>query len=396
MPLPLTALLALLLALAPAPSARAACDTTGLADGTQVAELVTSSGSVCFELLDDDAPGTVENFLYYLQNDLIRDTFFHRSVPGFVLQGGGFRIDAGLPESVPRRIDGEGDPFVVMNEPCTLDTNAPGQPGVMICSERGNVRGSVALAKVGGDPNSGSTNWFINLADNRAGGAQLDTQNGGFTVFARVIQGMSIVDAIAGLTLATRNDIIWLGSNLGLVPQSQFTITAPLREPPLYDVFGQYGCFDPERQITILDSTGFTALNDPIDPALLFHTLSSTCGTPTTRAAFVADPGPPECPDADRIGVSTPGPARPVNCLASGVPVPCANADHFEFTCAQAAEALAQRTLWRADFQEHMVQQLVYVESAAVTTVPEAGAGAIAALAALALWRRAAGVGARR
>jgi cyclophilin family peptidyl-prolyl cis-trans isomerase len=388
-------LLALSLLLFAAPTARAACDTTGLPDGTQVAELVTSLGSVCFELLDDDAPGHVDNFLYYLENGLITDTFFHRSVASFVLQGASFTIGSGLPQPVPARPPGTG----VTNEPCTLDTEAPGQPGVMICSERGNERGTVALAKLGNMPNSGTASWFINLADNRAGGAQLDSQNGGFTVFARVFQGMDVVDAIAALTRATRNDLIWLGSQHGLVPAAQFTFTAPLLEPPLYAVAGQYGCFDPQQQVTILNPqstpTAYAPVLDPIDPTLLYHTLSSPCGQPITRATFVANPGPISCPDVDRIGVSTNGPAS-LGCLASGLPVQnCANGSHFEFTCAQAAEALAQRQLWRADFQEHFLQQLVYVESATLTTVPEPGAAgnALVALAALGLRR---GAGARR
>jgi cyclophilin family peptidyl-prolyl cis-trans isomerase len=390
-------LLALLLALGSAPAAHAACNTTGLADGTRVAELVTPLGSICFELLDADAPITTANFVYYLENGLIADTFFHRSVPGFVIQGGGYTIDGTtlLPDAVTPRPG-----VTVTNEPCTLDTPYPGPPAVMICSERGNVRGTVSLAKAGGDPNSGTTNWFINLGDNRP---NLDNQNGGFTVFARVFQGMDVVDAIAALTRATRNDLVWQGSSFGLATAQNFTFTAPLRNPLLYDVAGQYGCWDPEQQVTILNPqpsgnppTAYRPVVDPIDPTLLYHTLSSTCGTPTTRATFVADPGTGGCTDVDRIGVATDGPVT-LSCMVGGQPSGnCSTSDHFEFTCQQAADGLAQRELWRQDFQEHFVQQLVYVTSATLTTVPEPDAvggvaSAAAALAALARRRGRAG-----
>jgi cyclophilin family peptidyl-prolyl cis-trans isomerase len=61
-----------------------------------------------------------------------------------------------------------------------------------------NVRGTIAMAKLGNDPNSATSQWFINLANNAA---NLDDQNGGFTVFGEVTAGMDVVDAIAALPL---------------------------------------------------------------------------------------------------------------------------------------------------------------------------------------------------
>jgi cyclophilin family peptidyl-prolyl cis-trans isomerase len=386
------ALLALLLVVASPATARAACDTTVLPDGTRVAELVTALGSICFQLLDAEAPAHTENFLYYVENGLIADSFFHRSVANFVLQGASFRIGQGqLPEEVPKR------GVVVPNEPCTRDIQAPPpNQATMICSQRGNERGTVALAKSGGDVNSGSNSWFINLSDNRV---NLDNQNGGFTVFARVFQGMNVVEAIAALTRITRDDLAWIGSEyagqllpaLGQ-PDTSFLFNGPLLSPPLYDVAGLYGCWDPRHQVSILDASvlpdRLVVVDDPIIPAIAANrrfpwTLSSTCGTPTTLATFVADPGPPECPAVDRIGIATNGPVFRV-CTGG------ACTSFSEFSCAQAAGALAQRELWRADFHAHFLEQLVYVTSTNVTTVPEPGALAAAAIAlgSLALLRR--------
>ncbi len=378
------AVLAMLLVVASPAIARAACDTTSLADGTRVVELVTPLGTICFELLDAGAPAHTANFLYYVENGLVTDSFFHRSVANFIVQGASFRIGQDqLPEPVPAR------GVVVANEPCTLDIQAPPpNQAKMICSQRGNERGTVALAKGGGDPNSGSNSWFINLVDNRA---NLDNQNGGFTVFARVIQGMNVVDAIAALTRITRDDLAWIGSEyagqllpaLGQ-PDTSFLFNGPLLSPPLYDVAGLYGCWDPRHQVSLLNAAvlpSVVIVSDPIIPAIVVNplrkfawTLSTTCGTPTTLATFVADPGPPECPAVDQIGVATNG---PVFRLCTGGT--CTS--FFEFSCAQAAEALAQRELWRADFHAHFLEQLVYVTSTSVTTVPEPGALAAAAIA---------------
>jgi cyclophilin family peptidyl-prolyl cis-trans isomerase len=130
--------------------------------------------------LFDDRPLTVANFLQYVNGDLYEGTFLHRLVPGFVLQGGGFYTDYS-------EVDLDGDPETpnptVPNE---FDNEPP----------RSNVRGTVAMAKVGGDPDSATNQFFFNLADNSA---NLDHQNGGFTVFGHVIGGMDLIDALASV-----------------------------------------------------------------------------------------------------------------------------------------------------------------------------------------------------
>ncbi len=123
--------------------------------------------------LFDDTPLSKANFLAYIEAGRYNNTIVHRSVAGFVVQAGGYFSRLPL-EHIPTF-------GAVRNE-----------------FRRSNVRGTVAMAKVGGDPNSATSEWFVNLANNNA--ANLDNQNGGFTVFARVIgNGMSVVDQIAAL-----------------------------------------------------------------------------------------------------------------------------------------------------------------------------------------------------
>ena len=198
--------LALLLAAPAALAEESGCPETGDNPSNPIVALTTALGEVCIELFEDTAPGHVENFLWYLDNEAIDGSFFHRSVPGFIIQGGGFRAVAQEHQSIPAR---EG--VVVTNEPCELDMVTNDLPSVGICTTRGNERGTLALAKLGDDPDSGTTNWFINLADNRA---DLDNQNGGFTVFGQVLEeDMAVVDAIGTLDAAPLEQLFWRDSS---------------------------------------------------------------------------------------------------------------------------------------------------------------------------------------
>jgi len=132
----------------------------------------TSQGEFCMDLYTQDAPLTVANFLHYVADGDYDNSFIHRSVPGFVIQGGGFRV-APLWESVPTDA-------TVTNE-----------------FKLSNQRGTLAMAKVGGDPNSATSQWFINLTDNAN---PLDTENGGYTVFGKIDDaGMAVIDRITAL-----------------------------------------------------------------------------------------------------------------------------------------------------------------------------------------------------
>lgn len=150
--------------------------STSLGAATLV-RINTPLGGITLELFDDVTPITVNNFLNYVNSGRYNDTFIHRSevLPTpFVIQGGWLRFEESTQNLQPIPIDG-----TIQNE-----------------FNISNTRGTVAMAKVAGDPNSATSQWFVNLSDNTF----LDADNGGFTVFGRIVDnGMTVVDAIAAL-----------------------------------------------------------------------------------------------------------------------------------------------------------------------------------------------------
>jgi cyclophilin family peptidyl-prolyl cis-trans isomerase len=159
------------------------CTSTPIcASANTLLRMQTDLGGVDIELFDSQAPLTVQNFLNYVNRGAYDGTFIHRSVPGFVVQGGGYIFNpangdffGGGTSHIPT------DPPVV-NEPDPVN--------------RLNVRGTLAMAKTS-DPDSATSEWFFNLVDNPS----LDDPNnsGGFTVFGQVLgNGMAIWDEVAG------------------------------------------------------------------------------------------------------------------------------------------------------------------------------------------------------
>ncbi|MGK0238463.1 MAG: cyclophilin family peptidyl-prolyl cis-trans isomerase [Candidatus Pelagisphaera sp.] len=135
----------------------------------QVVQLDFDQGTINIEMLDAAAPLNVANFLSYVDDDSYNNTIIHRSIEGFVIQGGSFTATLPL-VPVPTR-----DP--VVNE-----------------FALSNLRGTLSMAKLADQPDSATSGFFISLADNST---ILDPQNGGFTVFARVIgAGMDVADVI--------------------------------------------------------------------------------------------------------------------------------------------------------------------------------------------------------
>jgi cyclophilin family peptidyl-prolyl cis-trans isomerase len=123
--------------------------------------IYTNGNPIFFDMaiFSNRTPVTRTNFLKYVNDGDYVNSFIHRSDPGFVIQGGGFRIANSLIQSVPA------DPPIV------------NEFGVS------NTVGTISMAKLGGDPNSATSQWFINMGANSDG---LDTLNGGFTVFGRI------------------------------------------------------------------------------------------------------------------------------------------------------------------------------------------------------------------
>lgn len=139
--------------------------------------LDTNHGKIIIELDTEKAPISAENFLTYVKEEFFNNTIFHRVIPGFMVQGGGF-------------IEG-------MQQ---KDTN----PSIKNEADNGlsNKRGSLAMARTP-DPDSASSQFFINLKDNDFLNYTAPTSQGwGYAVFGEVTEGMDIVDSIAQVATA--------------------------------------------------------------------------------------------------------------------------------------------------------------------------------------------------
>lgn len=166
------------------------------AEATTIVNFSTAMGNFSLELFDDVAPGTVANFLNYVDSGRYDNVVIHRSILGFVIQGGLLSIDD-QQNTVSRIVT---DPNIV-NE-----------------FSISNTRGTIAMARVGGQVNSASSEWFINAGNN----SSLDSVDGGFTVFGRVLDdGMDVVDAINALFTTTV--FFTVAGNLADVPLLNFS-----------------------------------------------------------------------------------------------------------------------------------------------------------------------------
>lgn len=139
----------------------------------------TSKGEIVLELYPDKAPLTVKNFLDYIDAGFYSGTVFHRVIPGFMLQGGGFSRDMQKKSTL----------MPVKNEAFN---------GLK------NDRGTIAMARTQ-DPHSASSQFFINTVDNAFLNHKSQTTAGwGYAVFGKVIKGMEVVDAISKVQTGTQ------------------------------------------------------------------------------------------------------------------------------------------------------------------------------------------------
>lgn len=142
------------------------------ASSATIVEVSTSQGVIKINLFDQKTPKTVENFMSYLDDAAYNQTVIHRSVKDFIIQGGGFTYSDDFDRITTKP--------AVINEPIYS-----------------NVKGTIAMAKLGGNPNSATSQWFFNLKDNSA---NLDVQNSGFTVFGQITDdSQATLDKIAAL-----------------------------------------------------------------------------------------------------------------------------------------------------------------------------------------------------
>lgn len=138
----------------------------------------TNKGTIVLELDAEKAPETVANFIQYAKDDFYNGTIFHRVIDGFMIQGGG--MEPGMKEKTTR-----GN---IKNE-----------------AENGlkNDLGSVAMARTP-DPHSASSQFFINLSDNKfLDFTSADSQGFGYCVFGKVVEGMDVVNDIQKVTTGT-------------------------------------------------------------------------------------------------------------------------------------------------------------------------------------------------
>jgi len=143
--------------------------------------LDTTAGTITLELYPDAAPKTVENFLRYVKDGHYSGTQFHRVIKGFMIQGGGF--DANFWQKPTRA-------------PIPIEAQQSAAAGLS------NVPGTVAMARTG-DPNSATSQFFINVGDNkRLDFRSPDAQGYGYTVFGKVVSGMDVVNKIANAPTA--------------------------------------------------------------------------------------------------------------------------------------------------------------------------------------------------
>ena len=146
-----------------------------------VVVISTNKGDIVIELFEEEARQSVRNFLYYVNSGYYTGTIFHRVIPDFMIQGGGFTDSMQKKSGLADTIENEADNGLK------------------------NERGTLAMARTQ-DPHSATSQFFINTKDNDFLDFKVKNRSGwGYAVFGRVIQGMDIVEAIEGSETTARS-----------------------------------------------------------------------------------------------------------------------------------------------------------------------------------------------
>jgi cyclophilin family peptidyl-prolyl cis-trans isomerase len=156
---------------------KANLERTMMTSETKTVKLETSMGNIIIELNEQAAPVTVKNFLGYVNEGFFDGTIFHRVIPNFMIQGGGFT-----------------DQMVEKQRRTPIVNEA--KNGLK------NERGTIAMARTN-DPDSATCQFFINHKDNDFLN-YVENGNPGYAVFGKIIEGMDVVDAIASVNTTTR------------------------------------------------------------------------------------------------------------------------------------------------------------------------------------------------
>jgi len=176
-----------------------AVSSSSAADKNPVVVMETSLGTIKIELWEDKAPGTVKNFLSYVDSKHHDGTIFHRVISDFMIQGGGFTSDLKEKETKPA-IKNEASPDVK------------------------NEKYTIAMARTG-DPDSATAQFFINTRDNDFlnKGSPKARDKAGYCVFGKVIEGTDVVDKIAAVETEDK------GGPFSNIPVKEVTIKSVRR-----------------------------------------------------------------------------------------------------------------------------------------------------------------------
>lgn len=294
--------------------------------GAIAVQLDTSLGPIVIDLFPNTAPGTVQNFLDYMVAGDYDGVIFHRSAKDlggndFVIQGGGYREEPSGYASIPR------SPSIV-NEACLS-----------------NLRGTVAMARLGGQPNSATSEFFINLSDSNV---FLDGIDSGFTAFGRVAaRSMEVADAIAALPVYDTLNYLEL-------PINQIFRELPLQNLPT-DPPGGYGCSRDGAFFGLANPALTLFEADPLRSGGIFVPILLD-----TQCTGAGATGPPSVP-------CTPGTGRIVGDFEEVTGL-------FPMTCDAIAESLDSWTARRAGTEPQLM-----AEDVEMINVPEPSRSALLA-----------------